>query len=369
MVSSEVALESTQEAAEIYPEMRELLELVVEKKASDLLITVGVPPVIRVNGELVSTDFKTSTPSDVKCLIHSILNEEQKEYLQENRELDLSIDIEGIARFRVNAYWQRDSLAAAIRYVPVRIPTLRELDLPPIIADLARKDQGLILVTGPTGSGKSTTLAAMVDIVNNERACHIVTIEDPVECLHTHKKSIVDQREVGNDTKSFANALRHVLRQDPDVILIGEMRDLESISAGLTAAETGHLVLSTLHTNSASQTVDRMIDVFPPHQQPQVRLQLSVALQAVLAQELLPRADINGMIPAVEVMICNAAVQNLIREKQTAQLYSVIETGAKQGMQTMDQALIKLYQTGKISYESALRKVRNIEDFRKRILP
>ncbi|MDI6689417.1 MAG: type IV pilus twitching motility protein PilT [Actinomycetota bacterium] len=345
-------------------ELTDLLEEVLRREASDLHLTVGTPPVIRIHGDLVRLDYPKLTPKDTKEMVYSILTSEQRERLEKNLELDFSYSLPGKARFRVNIYHQRNSLAAAFRFIPVEIKTLEELGLPKILETLARKPRGFVLVTGPTGSGKTTTLAALINIINETRNVHIMTIEDPIEYLHHHKKSIVNQREVGLDTKSFANALKYVLRQDPDVILIGEMRDVETIATALTAAETGHLVFATLHTPDAPQSIDRIIDVFPPHQQQQVRIQLAGTLQGIVAQQLLQTRDGRGRVVAVEVLFATPAVRNLIREAKGYQIYNVMQTGQKYGMQTMDQALADLYRRGKISYEMAMARAIDPHDIR-----
>jgi len=330
-----------------------------ERDASDLHIVAGVSPAFRIHGKLTFDRGNPLTPEDTEKLIYSILNEEQRKKLENKQELDFSFALSGVGRFRINAHWQRGSLACAIRHIPERIPSLRELNLPPIIAELALKDRGLILVTGPTGCGKSTTQAVMVDIINEKRFSHIITIEDPIEYLHHHKSSVIEQREVGMDTSSFATSLKYALRQDPDVILIGEMRDLETIATGITAAETGHLVIGTLHTPDAPQAIDRIIDVFPPYQQPQIRMQLSTSLVAIIAQKLLPLRSGKGRIPAVEILLATPAVRNIIREAKTHQLYTVMETGSQYGMQSMDQALRELVKEGKVSLKEALERARD----------
>jgi twitching motility protein PilT len=332
----------------------ELLTKTIEHKASDLLITVAMPPVLRINGKLERMGGEALTPQDCIELTKEILNERQFEELQQKGELDLSFSNPGLGRFRVNVFKQRGSYGMAVRVVALTIPTMEELDLPPVIKDLAGKHRGLILVTGPTGSGKSTTLASMIDYINRERSNHILTLEDPIEYLHKHNKSIVNQREIGNDSHSFANALRASLRQDPDVILVGEMRDLETISIAITAAETGHLVLSTLHTIGAAKTVDRIIDVFPTYQQQQIRIQLSAVLEGIISQQLLPKADGSGRVAALEIMVATAAVRNLIREGKTHQLQTSVQTGGKFGMKTMDTALAGLWRQGMITRETAL---------------
>ncbi|QDR80320.1 type IV pilus twitching motility protein PilT [Sporomusa termitida] len=343
--------------------MEALLRAAVEKRASDVHITVGVPPVLRLNGSLVRTDAAPLTVQDTRTMLEAIASPEQQEKFWQTGELDFSFAIPGLSRFRVNAFRQRGSAAIAIRVVNERIATLDELGHPEILKTLARMPRGLVLVTGPTGSGKSTTLAAMIDLVNNERACHVLTLEDPIEYLHKHKKCIVNQREIHADSKSFANALRAALREDPDVILVGEMRDVETIGIAVTAAETGHLVFATLHTCDAAQTIDRIIDVFPPHQQQQIRIQLSLTLQGIVSQQLLPRLDGNGRIVAHELLMVTPAVRNLIREGKTHQIASVIQTGARFGMQAMDFSLRDLFRRGIISYEDALERSMNPENF------
>ena len=342
----------------------DLLRLVVEKGASDLHLAVGVPPILRVDGALIPTNYERLTPQYTQRLCYDILTDEQIQKYENNLELDLSYALVKVSRFRVNVYRDKGTVAAAFRVIAAKIPTLRELGLPTILEELARKPRGLILVTGPTGSGKSTTLAGMVNQINSERSLHIITIEDPIEYLHTHRFSIVNQRELGTDTKSFAAALRSALREDPDVILVGEMRDLDTISTAITCAETGHLVLATLHTNNAPQTVDRMVDVFPPEQQEQIRFMLSNNLEAVLCQQLLPRAGMPGRVCAMEIMIASPAIRNLIREAKAHQITSAIQTSATLGMQTMDQSLRDLYQKGLIAYDEALSRAMNPEEFK-----
>lgn len=328
----------------------------IEKNASDLHISTGSPPRIRIDGKLVALDEPPLMPADTKALCYSVLMDSQKHKFEETNELDLSFGIKGLSRFRANMFMQRGAVAGAFRTIPFNIKPLRELGLPDIVTELARKPRGLILVTGPTGCGKSTTLAAIIDKINNERSEHIITIEDPIEYLHSHKKCLINQREVTSDTESFKSALKYILRQDPDVVLIGEMRDLETIMAALTVSETGHLTFATLHTNSAVQTINRIIDVFPPHQQEQVRVQLSFVLEAIISQQLLPKKA-GGRVLAVEVMIPNAAIRNLIREDKIHQIYAMMQTGqTKFGMQTMNQALFELYNNGTITYDDALSK-------------
>jgi twitching motility protein PilT len=348
--------------------------LVVQRNASDLHLCVGVPPVLRIDGQLYRTNFQPATPKQTQRLIYEILTDEQIQRFENTLELDFSYSLQDIARFRVNVYKERGSIAAAFRLIPRRVPTVREMELPVILEEIVTRPRGLILVTGPTGHGKSTTLAAMINHLNTTKSLHIITIEDPIEYLHQHNKCIINQRELGEDTKSFPAALRSALREDPDVILVGEMRDPETIAIAITAAETGHLVLSTLHTNSAAETIDRIIDVFPPNQQPQIRVQLSMNLVAVISQQLLSRAPGaprnplgGGRIAAVEIMIANPAIRNLIREGKTHQIPSMIQTGAAEGMQTMDQALRDLYVRGLITYETAMERAHNPEELKKLI--
>ena len=339
--------------------LKELLELVIKRNASDLLLSAGAPPMLRVDGVLYRTRDEALTPEESKKLIYSTLTPEQRKELEANKELDLSIASGRKYRFRVNVYYQKQAVTAAFRPIPTAIPSLAELGLPPDVAEFAQVKQGLLLVTGPTGHGKSTTQASLIDLVNNSRECHVITVEDPIEFVHQHKQSVVDQREVGEDTHGFHEALKYVLRQDPDVILVGEMRDLETTQAALRAAETGHLVLATLHTNDAIQTVDRVIDMFPAAQQQMVRFMLSMTLLAVVSQRLLPRTDGKGRILAYELLKSNTAVANLIREGKTHQVYSIMETATKEGMVTMDRCVKDLYMKGIISYEDAIAHVRN----------
>lgn len=341
----------------------DLLRLVVERAGSDLHLAVGIPPVLRIDGKLVSTEFEKLTQLDSQRLVYDILTDEQIQRFETNYELDFSYSLAKVSRFRVNLYRDKGTVASALRVIPSRVPTIKELGLPPILEELTEKPRGLVLVTGPTGSGKSTTLAAMINQINSSHSAHIITIEDPIEYLHSHKLSVVNQRELGLDTKSFAAALRSSLREDPDVILVGEMRDLETISTAITCAETGHLVFATLHTNNAAQTVDRMVDVFPPEQQEQIRFMLSNNLEAIMCQQLLPRAGTPGRVCALEIMIANSAVRNLIREGKAHQLTSVIQTSGGIGMQTMDQSLRELYQRGLISYEEAISRAMNVDEF------
>jgi twitching motility protein PilT len=333
----------------------DLLKMMVERGGSDLHITTGSSPRLRVDGKLVSIDHPTLSPADTKALCYSVLTDAQKHRFEENNELDLSFAIKGISRFRANIFMQRGAVAGAFRLIPFEIRTFKDLGLPEIMNEIVKKSSGLVLVTGPTGCGKSTTLAAILDRINSEKSAHIITVEDPIEYLHHHKKCLVNQREVTTDTKSFRDALRYILRQDPDVVLIGEMRDLETIEAALTVSETGHLTLATLHTNSAAQTINRIIDVFPPNQQEQIRAQLSMVLEGILAQQLIPKRSGQGRTLAFELLIPNPAIRNLIREDKVHQIYSMMQTGqSKFGMQTMNQSLFELYTKGLISYDDAI---------------
>ncbi|SHE60991.1 pilus retraction ATPase PilT [Desulforamulus putei DSM 12395] len=339
------------------PHINEILARTVRMNGSDLHLNVGTPPVVRVFGELVRmADLPCLLPQDVQNLIYPILQPHYREQLEKDLELDFAYSIAGVGRFRGNIMWQRGTLAANFRVVAMQIPRLEDLGLPPSVKELARLPRGLVLVTGPTGSGKSTTLAAIIDVINRERSCNIVTIENPIEFLHSHQKSIIKQREVGVDTHSFASALRHVLRHDPDVILVGEMRDRESIAIALTAAETGHLVFSTLHTQTAALAVHRIVDVFADSMRNQIRQQLADSLQGIIAQQLIPRADGQGRVAAVELLLSTPAVRNLIREGKEHQLYTVMQTARAAGMQTMDQALANLCLTGRISRSMALER-------------
>jgi twitching motility protein PilT len=332
----------------------DLLLEVLDRRASDLHLTAGAHPTVRVRGRLVPLDdYPILTPGDTREVIYSILTNDQRQRLETNWQIDFAYGVPGRARFRVNAYFQRSALGAAFRLIPFDITPVDELGLPPTVHDFTRKPRGLVLVTGPTGSGKSTSLAAMIDEINATRDEHVMTIEDPIEFLHQHKRCLVNQRELGSDAVSFADALKAALRQDPDVILVGEMRDLETIQTAITAAETGHLVFATLHTQDTPQTVDRIIDVFPSHQQGQVRVQLSVGLQGIMTQQLLPTADGSGRVVACEVLVPTPGVRNLIREGKTHQIYSMLQTGGQHGMQTMDAALAALVRTGKITRELA----------------
>ena len=332
----------------------------LERNGSDLHISSKLPPVIRVDGKLIRTDHPVLSSEDVENLLFPMLSNEQRRHLEQEWELDFSYGIEGLGRFRVNFYKDKGSYAAAFRTIATKAPDLEELGMPPIVTEIAQKPRGLVLVTGPTGSGKSTTLAAMIDYINRTRAEHILTIEDPVEFVHTSKLSIIHQRELGMDTRSFANALKSALREDPDIILVGEMRDHETIALALTASETGHLVFGTLHTSSASQTIDRIIDVFPEGQQQQIRVQLANSLVAVFAQTLLPKkaddGSKRGRVMAQEIMVVTPAISNLIREAKAAQIYSTIQTSSGSGMQTLEAALAELYKSGKVTLEDAMAK-------------
>ena len=334
--------------------INELLEKAVAGGSSDIHITAGVGAIARIHGKLVLLNDKALTNEDTYYFVKQMLSEKELNTFAETGEYDCSYSIQGVSRFRVNVYRQRSSCAIAIRVVNDRVPTIDELGLPQVFKDLSRKPRGLVLVTGPTGSGKSTSLAAMIDYMNTTRNCHIITIEDPIEYLHKHKKCIINQRQIGKDSLSFSNALRGALRQDPDVILVGEMRDLETISIALTAAETGHLVLSTLHTIGAAKTVDRIIDVFEPSQQPQIRVQLASVIEAVISQQIMPRIDVQGRIAAFEIMIANAPIRALVREGKTHQMQTVIQTAAGESMVTMDNYLLDLYQKKIISAEELM---------------
>ncbi len=346
--------------------VNDLLEVLLERSGSDLHLTTGSPPLMRIHGSLVSLEgYPVLKPAELRRMIYEILTDKQRHALEENLELDTSHPLPGKARFRVNVYFQRDSIGAVMRAIPHEIKPLAELGVPPVVAGFADLPRGLVLVTGPTGQGKSTTLASIIDLVNQRQAVHILTIEDPIEFLHTHKRAVVNQREVGSDTHGFAQALRHALRQDPDVILVGELRDLETIATALTAAETGHLVLATLHTQDAPQSVDRIIDVFPAYQQAQVRTQLASTIQAIVTQQLLPNKEGTGRVAACEVMVATPAIRNLIREGKNSQMVTAMQAGARYGMQTMDQSLAALVKAGKVSFQVALERANNAEDFQR----
>jgi twitching motility protein PilT len=343
-----------------------LLAQVVELRGSDLHLAVGLPPSARVDGSLLPLEgYRPLNGSEIRRMVFAILTQRQRERFEADLELDTSHSIPGLGRFRVNVFLQRDSVGAVMRVIPNQVVPFESLGLPGSIAQFAELPRGLVLVTGPTGSGKSTTLASMVDIINTRKAVHIMTVEDPIEFLHQHKRAIVNQREIGEDTQSFAQALKHVLRQDPDVILVGEMRDLETISTALTAAETGHLVFATLHTQDAPQSIDRVIDVFPAHQQQQIRVQLASAIQGVVCQQLLPKAGSLGRAVAVEVLVATPGVRNLIREGKTHQIYSAMQAGAQHGMQTMDQSLAGLVRSGKVAMGTAIERSANEDDLRR----
>jgi twitching motility protein PilT len=345
--------------------LHQLLKAMVEKGASDLHITTGSPPQLRIDGQLVPLKTNPLTPVETKQLCYSILTDAQKHKFEEETELDLSFGVKSLSRFRANVFMQRGAVAGAFRTIPFKILTFQELGLPPVVTELAKKPRGLVLVTGPTGSGKSTTLASIIDKINTDRHEHIITIEDPIEYLHPHKNCLVNQREVGADTQSFKKALKYILRQDPDVVLIGEMRDLETIEAALVISETGHLAFATLHTNSCVQTINRILDVFPPYQQPQVRAQLSFVLEGVLTQNLMPRAGGPGRVLAIEIMVPNPAIRNLIREDKIHQVYSQMQVGqAKFGMQTFNQSLAALVQRRLITVDEALGRSSDAEELK-----
>lgn len=351
--------------------IEDLMEQVVTTGGSDLHISAGLPPYIRVNGHLNPTEYEPLSAEQCQRLIFSMLNNTQRKNLEQNWELDCSYGVRGLARFRVNVYKDRGTYAAALRVLSSKIPSFDKLGLPNVVREMSEKPRGLILVTGPTGSGKTTTLAAMIDLINRTRAEHILTIEDPIEFVYEPIKSLIHQRQVGEDTRSFANALRAALREDPDIVLVGELRDLETIQLAISAAETGHLVMGTLHTSSASQTVDRMVDVFPPEQQTQIRVQLSNSLIAVFSQTLVPKKNVKpgeyGRLMAQEIMITTPAIANLIREGKTAQIYSAIQTGGRLGMQTLEKVLADLYRNGMISFESAVSKTSRPDELQRLI--
>jgi len=345
----------------------ELLHVVVDRNCSDLHICTDSEPIIREDGALKKLNYEKFTPQQTQRMLYEILSDDQITRFEQTFELDFSYQLPKRARFRVNLYRDRGAVASAFRLISNRIPTVRELHLPPMLEQLTERPRGLVLVTGPTGSGKSTSLAAMINFINSNRAVHIITIEDPIEYLHTHKMSIINQRELGSDTKSFSNALRACLREDPDVLLVGEMRDTETIGLAITAAETGHLVFATLHTNNAAESIDRMIDVFPPGQQEQIRVQLSNNIVAIIAQQLLPRSSGPGRVPANEIMVATPAIRNLIRENKTRQIPSMIQTSAAHGMMSMDQCLRDLYMKGVITLDEAFQRCQNIEELKKMI--
>ena len=350
------------------PGLQDLLKVMIDKSGSDLHITAGSAPRIRIHGKLLPLDLPSLNPVETKQMTYSILADAQKHKFEEENELDFSFGIKGLSRFRGNLFVQRGAVGGVFRTIPFQIKTFQELNLPPVVEELSKKPRGLILVTGPTGSGKTTTLAAMINKINEEREDHIITIEDPIEYLHPSKKALVNQREVGADTNSFKKALKHVLRQDPDVVLLGELRDMETIEIALTVAETGHLCLATLHTNSCVQTINRIVDVFPANQQPQIRAQLSFVLEGVMSQLLIPTADGKGRVMALEVMVPNSAIRNLIREDKVHQIYSQMQVGqAKFSMQTMNQALLLLYQRRLISLDEAIGRSGDPDELRQMI--
>ena len=345
--------------------INDILKVMVQKNASDVLIKPGCPPTFRIDGVYVDSEFPALSPANVRELIANMTDDQLRQRFDEDRELDFAYSIPDVARFRVNVYLQTGNLASAIRIIPIKLLTIDELGLPPILKKLSEKPRGLILVTGPTGSGKSTTIAAMIDHINTTKRCHIITVEDPIEFIHKDKMAIVDQREVGKDTLSFNNALKRVLRQDPNVIVIGEMRDLETIATAITAAETGHLVFATLHTGSAAQTIDRIVDVFPEGQQQQIRSQLSLVIEGILCQILLPRADNKGRAVAMEIMLASNPIRSLIREHELAQIPSTILTSKAEGMQLLDSSLNNLVMKGLVTYEAALAKATNPDSFKR----
>ncbi len=357
-----VARTQGEEATKV--DLDKLLAEMVEMGGSDLHLTAGIPPAVRVNGDLQHmAKYPVMDGDELKKLLYAIMTQKQREVFENGLELDMSYSVPNVARFRVNVFVQRETIGSVMRVIPFEILQLEQLGLPDQISNFAYLPRGFVLVTGPTGSGKSTTLASIIDMINRTRPVHIMTVEDPIEFLHDHKKAVINQREVGADTHSFTKALKHVLRQDPDVILVGEMRDLETIQIALTAAETGHLVFGTLHTQDAPQTVDRVIDVFPPHQQEQIRVQLAGALQGVVCQTLLKKADGNGRAVATEIMVATSGIRNLIREGKTHQIYSSIQAGAKHGMMAMDQSLALLVKKGIVTYDAAVEKCNNVEEF------
>ena len=345
--------------------LHELLKIMIDNGASDLHLTVASPPQLRIDGFREPLNLPSLNANETKQMCYSVLTDSQKHRFEKESELDLSFGLKGVSRFRANIFVQRGTVAGAFRAIPYEVKPFQELGLPPVVQELMRKPSGLILVTGPTGSGKSTTLASMIDQINEERHEHIITIEDPIEFIHAHKNCIVNQREVKADTEDFSKALRYILRQDPDVVLVGELRDLETVASSLTVAETGHLTLATLHTNSCAQTINRIIDIFPSHQQPQIRSQLSFVLQAVISQQLLPHRSGQGRVLALELMVPNAAIRNLIREDKVHQIYSQMQVGqSKFSMQTMNQSLATLYQTGKITIDDAFAKSNDLMELK-----
>ncbi len=346
--------------------LRELLETMVKRNASDIHITVGSSPILRIDGKLTKTEYDILGPEQTKKLAYSVMNERQRQKFEENSELDLSFGVESLSRFRCNVFMQRGNVAMAIRQIPHKILTFEELGLPEVVEKLGELPRGLILVCGPTGSGKSTTLAALINKINNEQNMHILTVEDPIEYLHKHRNCLVNQREIHSDTKTFATSLKYALRQDPDVVLIGEMRDLETMEAALTISETGHLAFATLHTNSAAEAINRIVDVFPTNQQEQVRVQLSFVLQAVLCQQLIPRIG-GGRVMALEILVATPAIRAVIRDDKIHQIYSLIQAGQKYGMRTMNQSLFDLYSKKKITFNDAIGRSANIQEFEEMI--
>jgi len=344
--------------------MEELFKLMKENGASDIHLTVGASPILRINGKLFATPFEVLTPDKAQSLIYSIMSDEQKQRFETNQELDFAFGMKAYGRMRMNVFRQRNTIGAAIRSIPFEFKSFQELGLPPAINHITQLNKGLVLITGPTGSGKSTTLASVINYLNTNNNYHIMTVEDPIEFVHNHKKSIVNQREVGSDTHGFTEALRHVLRQDPDVILVGEMRDFETIQAALNIAETGHLVFATLHTSDAAQSINRIVDVFPPHQQEQARMQLSFVIEAVICQQLLPAADGKGRVMVAEVLLANSALRSLIRDKKSEQVVNIMQTNMAAGMMTMNQALGEMYLAKKITYQDAISHSSNIADFK-----
>lgn len=347
--------------------IQEILLIAKEAGASDIHITIGLPPMMRLHGELVAMNFPRLMPEDTKAIVYSMMSEKQRTGFEETGDYDFAFAVGAIGRYRVNAFRQRNAVACVMRAISTKIPTPEQLGIPESVCDLYNRKRGLVLVTGPTGSGKSTTLASLINLVNERRSAHIITLEDPIEYLHQHKKSVINQREMGWDSATYATALRSALREDPDVILVGEMRDLETISTAITAAETGHLVFSTLHTIGAAATVDRVIDVFPPHQQEQIRVQLGMVLEAVISQQLIPTADGRGRRAAFEVMHANIAIKNLIREGKSYQIPTAMQTNKKMGMQTMDDSIFELYSTGEISKDDALAFAQDIPMMTKKL--
>ena len=346
-------------------EMIQLLEMAIKQNASDLILTVNTPPTLRIDGDVLPTDLRKLEPKDTENLVNSILTPEQQHIFEKRKELDFSYEIPNLSRFRVNIHMQRNTVAAALRPIPRRVPLIEDLNLPPVVAEMAFRPRGIVLVTGPAGSGKTTTLAAMINLINNKRKCHIVTVEDPIEYVYDNNLSVIEQRQVYVDTESFASALKHVVRQSPDVILVGEMRDLETMATAITAAETGHLVFATLHTIDATQAIHRVIDVFPHQQQSQIRVQFAGSLQGIVSQQLVPMGKKKGRVPAVEVLVATPAVRNLIILNDVQQIPLLIHTGKNYGMQSMNQSLRELFKSKLISYDTALSRANNPGEFRR----